>query len=1184
MISSKSALVAGLVGVVAFVAFAATASAYTFSTNLKLGSTGTDVKNLQMVLNSDSATQVAASGVGSAGMETTYFGNATKAAVIKFQNKYASDTLAPAGLTAGTGFVGALTRAKLNTMGSTATSMVPGCTSTVGFSPTTGASCASSVTAPATTTSTVPGCTSTVGFSSTTGTKCDASTTTTTTTTVSGPISVSLANDNPAASAVVAGQATADLAHFAFSGNGTLSTVKLQRTGISSNTTLSNVYLFQGNARVSDGASVDSNGGITFNNVALAVNGSLTLSVRADILAGTGGQIVGVTLTGYTATGDTAMTSASIAGNLMNVASAGTMAGVSLSNAAQAASANVNAGTMAYTFWSNTASVTSRSVLLKGATFKYIGSATTDSLANIKLYVNGTAVGTAGTINASTNLLAFDFGSSPVTLNTGASTIEVRADIMKGSSRTASFSLQNSGDLILTDSQLAVNIALTTNSSTFAASVGGTMSINAGSVSTTVDTSFNSLTTVTGGSTGAVIGKFKLQAYGEDVKVSSLSVTPTLTSMSTSSVTTTLTTGTNTINNVAIYWNGSQVGSVSTTNDSGTAIVYSLGSSLIVPAGTSGTLEVRGDIQNSANVNYTAGTIVSTLNVGTNYGQGQTSATLVNVPTSAVATTGLTVATGALSISSNTAYSSSQTVNPNTANVKLGSYTMQNTSSSEGVRVTNFAITLSTSGSVTNLSNLRTTETSGSGSTPISPALGANNFSVNFTLAPGQSKTIDVMADLGSATSTSTYTSTLLPTAVGASSNVTLTPSAATAGQTLTVQTGSIASGVTLNPAPASMTAQFVVGGASNLGVASYNFVATNGVGTISELKFLVGGGTTAATSTPVTQVCVAGVCASVVNNIAYLTGLNLTVPNSTAGLNVPVTATFSSVGVNGNMSNTTAILNLIFMKYTIGGTTTSTQVGAEAVLGTSSGTAADVVSGVASTLTMTSTLTPMKVGMIISSIGATTTPVTTLAGLGTITAVTSDTVATVSWATTTTVGASAIVKFYTASSSALTMVGTKPTVSIAGSTDAVTNSLVKLAEITVAADAAGDLKLVTLPISMTSTGVAVVASTTSAFTVKGTDGSSIANSNGAFTMAAGATATTTITFTSPYTITAGTSKTFRIYGTVQNSSGAVNTTSISTKLGGAELLLWNDLAGGVNNITGSNIYNYPTDTSVIHN
>lgn len=58
---------------------------YTFTRDLKTGSTGPDVKVLQQILNSDQRTVIAASGVASPGQETTSYGVATREAVKKFQ-------------------------------------------------------------------------------------------------------------------------------------------------------------------------------------------------------------------------------------------------------------------------------------------------------------------------------------------------------------------------------------------------------------------------------------------------------------------------------------------------------------------------------------------------------------------------------------------------------------------------------------------------------------------------------------------------------------------------------------------------------------------------------------------------------------------------------------------------------------------------------------------------------------------------------------------------------------------------------------------------------------------------------------------------------------------------------------------------------------------------------------------
>ncbi|MFT5352792.1 MAG: peptidoglycan hydrolase-like protein with peptidoglycan-binding domain, partial [Candidatus Paceibacteria bacterium] len=85
-----------------------------FTRSLTVGSSGSDVLELQKVLNQDPATRVATSGVGSPGNETTYFGTLTKNAVIKFQNKYKSEVLTPVGLSYGTGYFGPSTISKIS--------------------------------------------------------------------------------------------------------------------------------------------------------------------------------------------------------------------------------------------------------------------------------------------------------------------------------------------------------------------------------------------------------------------------------------------------------------------------------------------------------------------------------------------------------------------------------------------------------------------------------------------------------------------------------------------------------------------------------------------------------------------------------------------------------------------------------------------------------------------------------------------------------------------------------------------------------------------------------------------------------------------------------------------------------------------------------------------------------------
>lgn len=80
---------------------------FQFKSDLRLGSRGEEVKELQKCLAQDSQ-------VYPGGKITGYFGQETKEAVIKFQEKYAKEILEPWGFKEGTGIVSRTTRKKLN--------------------------------------------------------------------------------------------------------------------------------------------------------------------------------------------------------------------------------------------------------------------------------------------------------------------------------------------------------------------------------------------------------------------------------------------------------------------------------------------------------------------------------------------------------------------------------------------------------------------------------------------------------------------------------------------------------------------------------------------------------------------------------------------------------------------------------------------------------------------------------------------------------------------------------------------------------------------------------------------------------------------------------------------------------------------------------------------------------------
>ncbi len=870
-----TALLGAAALVLASTAMASAANcSYVFTKTLKKGSTGAEVMNLQKVLNMDAATMVAASGAGSAGNETMYFGSATYAAVVKFQ---AAQSVSPT-----SGLVGPLTRAELNKV----------CTGT-----------------------------GTTGTGTGTGT------------TTSGPVSIMSASSQPSG-AIVAGQSGALLGNFVFSGNGTVSSVKFARTGVSTNDTLTNVYLYDGASRLTDSASVSSDGTITFNNVNMSVNGSKTITVRADIAAGTNGQIVGVTATNVMVSGESTMTSVNAAGPMLTIAQVTNIATVTLNNQKGIANSNLTLPQTNYTLWGTDLNVGTRAVNLKGLTVKMIGSAPVGAVTNVALFVDGLQVATA---SADANQrFVFDLSSMPKSLYTGSHSLEVRGNVVAGASRNFYFTAENSADLMLEDSSLAgVNITAT-NFNTYR--TAGTQTISGTSNTSIVvakDTTFTTTNLVAGVSNTA-ISKFKLTAYGEDTKVQYVTVVPKLNAAVNSDVT-----------NLALFVNGAQVGN--TINTGTSPYQFSLGSNFIATAGVAYTVEVRADIRSRSTGLNLANNDIVTAEITALSGQGMSSQNTFSTSATVVGQN-LTVGGSVVNVGK-TISGVATAVSPNSTAVKIGSFKIQAGSiEAINVRQLTLGLALSNVASQNLISNVTLKDAAGVVlGTPTGISSASQNFNVNFDVNLGATTQVDVFADLAGIATSETITPSLAVNYTGKTSNQTTTTTAVN-GDAVTISVITVG----VPTVSSKLSSQYVLGG-TNAVVGTYNVTSTNGKSTINDLTFTVAGATN-----NVQSITVGGQTASPIGTTVTFTGLNLAVPAGSGGLNIPVTVNYTAayVGASGQagvLSGTTGTVTLTGMK-------TTTDSGTVAV--TTPTVATNTMTSVATMPTVTKAGTATSVGV----------------------------------------------------------------------------------------------------------------------------------------------------------------------------------------------------------------------------
>jgi len=609
--------------------------------------------------------------------------------------------------------------------------------------------------------------------------------------TQTGPLAVALATDNPASGAFIAPASGVAFAKFTFSGTGSVTSVKLQRTGISASTTLSNIYLYDGATRITDGASIGSDNTVTFNAVGglFTVAGSKTITIVADTLVAD--YSLAFKLISYTSGG--VVSTASVLGNEMYGASA-TIAVVTMSSAT--GSGSTDAG-LDITVWQGTGTVATRDVLLKSLALRQIGSIASADINNFKLYADGVLISSVATLD-SNGYVTF---TPSAALKTGARILKVTADVIGGSSRTVQFSLRGAYDILATDTQYNAN---GTAAGTFPFGPAA-FTVNPGTL-TVVKKADSQSSNVTLGASDQSLATYTFTAYGEPIKVETLRV---------GMITTGGTVTDHSLRNVRILVNGAQVGSNTTVPAAATfaaASGTSFTTNFIVTPGTVATVEIRSDIfdnEGTDDIATPGATAVQALFVGgaaTSNGVPQVSITSINVPSAAnVAGNTLTISSGSMSIATTSTYPSRSVAVPQTA-YKIGSFQLSG-NSTEAVNLNTIYVGFTAGSTVTEATDLSDlyvvyggimSSVKGSVSSTI---LNGNSWSINKTLAKNETIQVDVYATLAASVSTNAIISTLAVAGTTASSGIatyadsdsTLTTLVAgVTGQTITGATGSV--------------------------------------------------------------------------------------------------------------------------------------------------------------------------------------------------------------------------------------------------------------------------------------------------------------------------------------------------------------------------------------------------------
>ncbi len=372
-----------------------------FTRALTVGSTGDDVKCLQQYLNG-AGHQVAASGAGSPGSESTYFGSLTRAAVSKWQ---AANSVSPTA-----GYFGSLSQAKYNSL--------------VATTPTT---------------PTTPG-TPSVPVA------------------VGSGLTVTSPADQPAATLAPESAARVPFVKAVLTasadGDVTVSSVTVERKGLADDASFDGILLLDEDGTqigttktLSSEHKVVLDGGFT-----VKAGTSKTISIAGNMVAdnsGRAGQVAKLAIVAVNAGTSAVNASLPIESNGMTINASLDIGTVTMSiGSLDPGSANTkNVGTKGYYLASVKASVGSaEDMTFESIRFNQAGSAASSDLENVKVAVSGTDY--PATVSSDGKYYIAKFSGGLKVAKGGNAEFSVKADLVNGSARTVDMDILRKADIV----------------------------------------------------------------------------------------------------------------------------------------------------------------------------------------------------------------------------------------------------------------------------------------------------------------------------------------------------------------------------------------------------------------------------------------------------------------------------------------------------------------------------------------------------------------------------------------------------------------------------------------------------------------------------------------------------------------------------------------------------------------